>query len=105
MVLTLVGNISPDDIVGDLSAAAAEIAARPDVSPPVPFSDLGKFTHQNVGTLSLQLLYQSTNRDLRRNREHHVDVIGRTMALQNINALSPALFPNDISYPLSHRPT
>lgn len=75
MIMALVGNIRLDDVVGDLSAAATEVAARPNVSPPVTFTHLGKLTQQNVGTLSLQWLHSSTHRDLRRNREHHVDMI------------------------------
>lgn len=68
MVVALIGNIGPDDVVGHLPAAATEIATRPAVSPPVTFTNLGKLTQQNVRTISLQLLYQSTDRDLRRNR-------------------------------------
>jgi hypothetical protein len=102
MVMAWVGNIRPGDLVGNLPAAETEIAARPDVSPPVTFTNLGTFTQQNVGTLSLQLLYSSTYRNLRRHRQHHMHMISRNRALQNIDLLASARFPNDVSHPLRY---
>jgi hypothetical protein len=104
MIMALVGNIRLDDVFGDLPAAATEIAARPDLSSPVTFTNLGKLTQQNVGFLSLQLLHSSIHRDLRRNRAHHVDMISRKMALQNIDTLSSTRFRNDIAHPFRDGP-
>jgi len=64
VVMALVGNVRFDNLVRHLPAATAEIAARPDMTSPIAFSNLGKFSQQNVRTFPFKLLNKATDRHL-----------------------------------------
>ena len=101
--MALVLNVGFNDVIRDIAAAAAKIAACPHRPPPIALPHRRELPQQHLGTLSLQPLYQPADRHLGRDRQHHVNMIGRDMPLQDIDALPSAFFPYHVANPLGNR--
>lgn len=64
VVMTLVLDVRLDDLIGDVAAAAAKIAARPPVPSPVALPDRRKLPQQEIGAFPLEALDQPADRHL-----------------------------------------
>ena len=84
-----------DDFVGDVAAAATKVAPSPDMAPPKALPHMGKCGEQAVGAFAFHPLDQAADRDVRRDRDHHMDMVRRDVPLQDIDTGLLALFPDE----------
>src|SRR4029434_2470362 len=84
-----------NDFVRDIAAAAAEVAPRPDMAPPKALPHMRKFGQQTIGTFAFHPLDEATDRHVRWDRDHHMDMIRGDVPLENIDAGLLALFTDD----------
>lgn len=68
-----------DDLIGDVTATAAEIATRPNIPSPIRTPQMLERLQQLVRTLSLRPLLESADRQLWRNRYEEIHVIRRNI--------------------------
>src|SRR4051812_4008308 len=98
----LLRNVRFDDLVRDIAAAAAEVASCPDMAAPKALAHMWKFGEQPIGTFAFHPLDQATNRDVRWDRDHHMDMVGRDVPLEDIDAGFLALFTDNGTDPFGH---
>src|SRR5262249_40162031 len=65
----------------------------------------GKLGEQALGTCALHALDQATDRDVRRDGDHHMPMIRRDMPLQDIDASFLTLFTDESAHPFCHLAT
>jgi hypothetical protein len=65
------------------------------MAPPKASAQVRELGEQAIGTFALHPLDQATARDVRRDGDHHMDMIRRDMPLEDIDAALLALFPDD----------
>ena len=104
MIMALIFNILFDYFISNISATSAKIAASPYMSPPETFSNTFKLLQQYIRAFALKSLYQTTYCNLRRNRNHYMNMIRRDVALQNINTRFTTFISNYIPYSLTYWP-
>jgi hypothetical protein len=63
-----------------------------------------KFGQQPIGALAFHPLDQATHCDVWRDGDHHMDMIGRDMSLEDSDAGLLALFTDDGTDPFGHLP-
>ena len=97
--MRLLGNVRFDDLVGDVAAAATKVAPRPDMAPPKALPHMGKFGQQPIGAFAFHPLDQAADRDVRRDGDHHMDMVGQDLPLEDIDAGLLALFTDDATAP------
>src|SRR5207245_1688774 len=85
-VMGLLRNIGFDGLVGDVAAAAAKVAPRLDMASPKALPHMRKFGQQTIGAFAFHPLDQATDRDVRWDRDHHMDMVWRDMPLEDIDA-------------------
>jgi len=91
----LLRNVRFDDLVSDMAAAAAKVAPRPDMAAPKALPHMRKFGQQPIGAFALHPLDQATDRNVRWDRDHHMDMVRRDVPLEDIDAGLLALFTDD----------
>ena len=98
--MRLLRNVRFDHFVRNIAAAAAEVAACPDMAPPKALPHMRKFGQQPLGAFAFHPLDQATDGDLRREGDHDMDMIRRDMPLQDSDARLPTCFPDNRPHPL-----
>ena len=81
--------------VRDVATAATEVAPRPHVTSPKAAVQMGELGAQARGAFALHPLDQATDRDVRGNRDHDMDMVRGEMPLEDIDAGLLAFFPDD----------
>src|SRR5205809_3106325 len=84
--MRLLRNVRFDHFVRDIAAAAAEVAACPDMAAPKALPHMRKFGQQTIGAFAFHPLDQATDRDMRGDRDHHMDMVWRDVPLEDIDA-------------------
>lgn len=102
--MVLAFDVLLDDVIGHISAAAAEIAPCPEVPSPVCLARMGVLAEQLVGSFPFEPLHEPTDCDVRRDRNEQVDVIARNMPLDDIHILTLADLPDHIPNSKCNRP-
>ena len=97
--MRLLRNVRFDDLVSDIAAAAAEVAPRPDMAAPKALPHLWKFGEQTIGAFAFHPLDQTTDRHVRGDRDHHMDMVWRDVPLEDIDAGLLTLFTDDGTNP------
>jgi hypothetical protein len=100
--MSLVFDVGRNDLIGDISAAATEVAARPDVPAPELFAQVGKLAEQLVRGLPLEALHQAAEGDLRGDRDEEVDGVLGDMAFEEADIVVPTDLPQQVSDPQCH---
>ena len=100
----LLCNIGFDDLVGDVADTAATVAPRSYMASPKALPHMRKFGQQTIGAFAFHPLDQATDRDVGWDRDHHMDLIGRDMPLEDIDAGLLALFTDDGTNPFCDLP-
>ena len=93
--MRLLRNIRLDDFVRDIAATAAKVAPRPHMAPPKALPHMRKFGQQPLGAFAFHPLDQATDRDVRWDRDHDMDMVWRNVPLEDIDAGLLALFTDD----------
>jgi hypothetical protein len=101
----LLRNVRFDDLGGDIAATAAKVAPCPDMASPKALPHVGKFGQQPIGAFAFHPLDQATDGDVRRDRDHHMDMVRRDVPLQDVDAGLLALFADDGPDPFGHLTT
>jgi hypothetical protein len=96
--MRLLGNVGLDDFIGDVAATTTKVAPCPDMTAPKALAHVRKFPQETIGAFPFHPLDQPTDGDMRRDRDHHMDMIGRDVALEDIDAGLLALFPDDSTH-------
>ena len=99
LVVGLALDVGLDGLIGYVAAAAAEVAAGPQVAPPERPPQVGKLGEQVVRGPPLQPLDQAASRDLRRARHEEVDVVSGHVPFENLHLLLPADLPDEFADP------
>jgi hypothetical protein len=86
----------------NVATATAEGAPCPDMTAPKPLAQVWKLCEETIGTFALHPLDQATDRDVRRDRDHDMDMIRGDMPLQDIDTRFLALFTDDGPDPFGH---
>jgi len=81
----LLRDVRLDDLVGDVPAAAVEVVACPDMTPPKPLPRVRKLGEQAIGAFPWHPLDQATDGDVGRDRHHDMDMVRRDMALEHVH--------------------
>ena len=97
--MRLLRNVRFDDLVSDIAAAAAEVAPCPHMAAPKALPHMGKFGQQTIGAFAFHPLDQATDRDVRGDRDHHMDMVWRDVPLEDIDAGLLTLFTDDGTNP------
>ena len=100
--MRLLGHVGFDGLVGHVTTAAAEVAPCSDTTTPKPLAQVWKLREEPIGTFALHPLDQATDRDVRRNRDHDMDMIRGDMPLQDIDTRLLALFTDNGPDPFGH---
>src|SRR2546427_3247051 len=100
--MRLLRNIRFDDLVRDIAATAAKVAPRPHMAPPKALPHMRKFAQQTIGAFAFHSLDQATDRDVRGDRDHHMDMVWRDVPLEDIDAGLLTLFTDDGTNPFWH---
>jgi hypothetical protein len=93
--MRLLRNVRFDDLVRDIAAAAAEVAPRPDMAAPKALPHMRKLGQETIGAFAFHPLDQATDRDVRWDRDHHMDMVRRDVSLEDIDAGLLALFTDN----------
>ena len=72
-----------------LNSAAHEVATRPQVPTPILRPQPSMIGQEVVGGLALYRLHDATRRQVRRDAEQQMDVVGPNVSLQNLDVLGP----------------
>jgi len=96
--MTLIRYILGYHLVRHIAAAASKIPPRPQVPSPKLLLQMRELAQHLVRTLSLQPLYHSADRYLRRYRYKQMNVIFRHMPLHDRHFVLPAYLPYQISH-------
>jgi len=102
MVLLL--NVLFDHIVCNITTATAEISTRPNMPPPILFSQMPKFSQQLMRCLPLYLLYQTTYGHLGGQGYENVNMVWRNMPFEYFYLFCPAYLPDQIPQTKGHIP-
>ncbi len=94
-VMGLLRNIGLDDLVGDVAAAAIEVSPRLHMAPPKALPHMRKFGQQTIGAFAFHPLDEATDRDVRWDRDPHMDMVWRDVPVEDIDAGFLALFTDD----------
>src|SRR6266705_4791705 len=97
--MRLLRNVRLDDLVRDIAAAATKVAPCPDMAPPKPLAQVRKLGEQAIGAFAFHPLDQATDGDVRRDLDHHLDMVGRDVPLEDIDAGLLTLFPDESPNP------
>lgn len=103
-IMTLVRYVLNYHFVGHVAAAATKIPPCPQVATPKLLLQMRKLAQHLVRTLTLQPLYQSTDRYLRWYRHKQMHMIFRHMTLHDRHFVLPANLPYQISHSRRHFP-
>src|SRR5438132_12203568 len=80
--MRLLRNIRLDDFVRDIAATAAKVAPRPHMAPPKALPHMRTFGQQPLGAFAFHPLDQATDRDVRWDRDHYMDMVGLNVHLE-----------------------
>jgi hypothetical protein len=69
---------------------------------PKSLAQVRKLRQEAIGAFALHPLDQATDGDMRRDGDHHMDMIWRDMPLQDIDTRFLALFTDDSAHPFGH---
>ena len=100
--MRLLRNVRLDDLVSDMAATAAKVAPCSDMAAPKALPHMRKFGQQPIGAFAFHPLDQATDRDVRGDRDHHMDMVWRDVPLEDIDAGLLALFTDDGPNPFGH---
>ena len=103
--MRLLRHIRLDDLVRDVAAAATKVAPRPDMAAPKSLAQVRKLAEPALGAFALQPLDEATAGNVRRDREHDMDMIWGEMPLQHIDARLLTRCPDDGPDPFCALPT
>ena len=84
--------------VRDLAAAAHEVATRPQVPTPILRAQPPVIGQEVMGGLALYRLHDPARRQVRRDTEQQMDMIGPNVPLQNLNVMASTNLPNQIPH-------
>ena len=101
-IMTLVRYVLGYHFVGHVAAAATKIPPCPQVPTPKLLLQMRKLAQQLVRTLTLQPLYQSTDRYLRWYRHKQMHMIFRHMTLHDRHFVLPTYLPYQIPHSRCH---
>jgi len=65
------------------------------MAPPKALPHVGKFGQQPIGAFALHPLDQAADRNMRRDGDHHMDMVWGNVPLEDIDAGLLTLFPDD----------
>jgi|GEM_PF-6986332 len=99
VVMTLIGEVRFDHLIGDRVTAAAKIAPRPAVSSPIPLPIAANSRNSPYELFPFNGCTRRLRVHLRRNRQQHLHVIRRDVPLQDIHPLPPAFCPGHVLHP------
>ena len=94
----MVLQVLKDDVFGDSAVGGREISTPPEAPAPIAAPQLREFTLNLVRGPPLHPSYQITDRQFRRHRHEHVDVVARQHAPDNVDTLLFADFPADVTH-------
>jgi hypothetical protein len=97
--MRLLRNIGFDDLIGDVAATAAKVAPCPHMASPKALPHVEKFDQQTIGAFPFHSLDPATDGDVRRDGDHHIDMVWRDVPSEDIDAGLLALFTDDSSDP------
>jgi hypothetical protein len=97
--MRLLRNIGFDDLIGDVATTTAKVAPCPHMASPQALPHVGQFGQQPIGAFPFHALDQATDGDVRRDGEHHLDMVWRDVPSEDIDAGLLALFTDDSSDP------
>jgi hypothetical protein len=103
-VMTLVLDIRRNDLVGHITAAAAEVPPCPNVPSRELLAKVRKLRQELIGSLALETLHQAADGHLRRNRHKEVDVVLGHVTLEDADILITANLPQQVSNPKRNFP-
>ncbi len=103
--MRLLRDVGLDHLVSDVATPATKVAPCPDVAPPKPFTQVRELAEQALGAFPLHPLDQTTDGDVGRDRDHHMDMIRGDMPLQDIDARLLAFFADKRANPFRHLAT
>ncbi len=95
-------DILKDDVVGDIAAGRAEIAACPEVPSPVALLEPGEFSLNFVRRSALHPANNIANPKMRRDRHEHMHMIRRQDALDDGHAELGADLADDLADTQAH---
>ena len=86
-----------DHLIGDVPGGSDEVPDGPKVATPVPFVKFREFLLDFTGSLALDILYESGNREIRRDRDIDVDMVRRHLATDDFHLIFSAYLPYQIT--------
>ena len=92
------------DLVGDVAATAAQGAPGPAMAPPKPLAQMRELGEQAIGAFAFHALDEPTDGDVRRDGDHHMDMVGGDVTLEDIDVGLLALFPDNGTHPFCDFP-
>jgi len=97
--MVLIGDVLFDDFIGDVARADAEVAARPQMSPPELLLQMRELVQQFVRTLPLEHLHEATDGDSRRHADEEMDMVFRDVSFHDRDFVRAADFAEQFSDP------
>jgi hypothetical protein len=101
---TLEPNILGNRLVGDVPAAAHEVAAPPQVPTPERRPQPSIILEEMMGGLALDRLHHTARREMGWGTQQQVDMVGSHVPLENLDVLTPADFPDQIPHRVADLP-
>ena len=83
--MRLLRDVRFDDLIGDVAAAATEVASCPDMTPPKPLPQVRKLGQEAIGAFPFHPLDQTTDGHVRWDGHHDMDMVRRDMSLEDIH--------------------
>src|ERR1700682_1754721 len=101
---TLEPNILGNRLVGDVPAAAHEVATPPQVPPPERRPQPSIILEEMMRGLALDRLHDTARREMGRGAQQQMDMVGTHVPFENFDVLAAADFPNQITHALADLP-
>src|SRR5712691_2560954 len=95
---TLEPNILGNRLVGDVAAAAHEVAASPQVPTPERRPQPSIILEEMMGGLALDRLHDTPRREVGWGTQQEMDMVGSHMSFENLDVLTPTDFPDQIPH-------
>lgn len=91
------------DVFGDGTFGCREIPASPEPTAPITPAQFWELPLDLVGRTPLHPAHQIGNRELRRHRHEHMDMVARKNTAQDFDIVLPTHLPTDVSHAQAHR--
>lgn len=101
-VLVLIGNVFRDDFIRHIARTTTKVTAGPQVTAAESLFQMREFGHQFIRRLPLQALHQTTDRDLRNDRDEQMHMALLHVTFHNRHLHRSADFADQVVQPVCH---